>query len=359
MKYQRVLYTNQLTAEIKSKFGIVSIDKRLSSKKNVYFVSFASNADMKIADRIAKRIRNITLKPIQAISSDIQYEHRISIHNNRKSLLSSSTSPTFFSPPITLSFLSNSNSQCTTRQSSSPVQQANETLEERAKRILGSQLVTHETVPPIPTLQPPNFLDSSADVMQYQRVLYTNKLTAEIKSKLGIVSIDKRLSSKKDVYFVSFASNADMKIAGRIAKRIRNIALKPIQAISSDNQYEHRINIHNNRKRLLSSSTSPTFSSPTTTLSFLSNCDSPCTTPQRSSPIQQANETLEERAKRILGSRLVIHKTVPPIPTRQPSNFLNSGADVNSSNNYLIRYEKDKKQLIDNVTSCLKTMEIA
>ncbi|CAF4147569.1 unnamed protein product [Adineta steineri] len=195
--------------------------------------------------------------------------------------------------------------------------------------------------------------------MQYQRVLYTNKLTAEIKSKLGIVSIDKRLSSKKDVYFVSFASNADMKIAGRIAKRIRNIALKPIQAISSDNQYEHRINIHNNRKRLLSSSTSPTFSSPTTTLSFLSNCDSPCTTPQRSSPIQQANETLEERAKRILGSRLVIHKTVPPIPTRQPSNFLNSGADVNSSNNYLIRYEKDKKQLIDNVTSCLKTMEIA
>ncbi|CAF3915536.1 unnamed protein product [Adineta steineri] len=164
MKYQRVLYTNQLTAEIKSKFGIVSIDKRLSSKKNVYFVSFASNADMKIADRIAKRIRNITLKPIQAISSDIQYEHRISIHNNRKSLLSSSTSPTFFSPPITLSFLSNSNSQCTTRQSSSPVQQANETLEERAKRILGSQLVTHETVPPIPTLQPPNFLDSKRGI---------------------------------------------------------------------------------------------------------------------------------------------------------------------------------------------------
>ncbi|CAF0829176.1 unnamed protein product [Adineta steineri] len=194
--------------------------------------------------------------------------------------------------------------------------------------------------------------------MQYQRVLYTNNLTAEIKSKLGIVSIDKRLSSKKNVYFVSFASNADMKIADRIAKRIRNIALKPIQAISSDNQYEHRISIHNNQKRLLSSSTSPTFLSPTTTLSFLSNCDSRCTTPQPSSPIQQANETLEERAKRILGSRVVIHKTVPPIPTLQPSNFLNSSADVNSSNNYLIRYEKDKKQLIDNVTSCLKTMEV-
>ncbi len=186
--------------------------------------------------------------------------------------------------------------------------------------------------------------------MKYQRVLCTNKLTEEMKSKLHIVSFDKRRSCKGNVYFVSFASDADMKLADGIAKRLRNIALKPIQLFSSDTQPEHQINVCSNQESLLSSSP--------TTLSFLSNFHSTFITPQPS-PLQQADETLEERARRILGTRIAIHENSQSIPTLKPSNCVSSDVDVNSRNNYIIHYEKDKKQLTDNVKSSLKTMEMA
>jgi len=196
--------------------------------------------------------------------------------------------------------------------------------------------------------------------MKYQRVLYTNRLTAEMISKLRIISFDKRRSLKKNVYFVSFASDADMKIADRIAKRFHNITLKPIQHFSSDNQNEQQISICSNQERLLSlSSASPLpFLTPPTNLSFFPNCHS-IFIPSQPSPAQRADETLEERARRILGSRIESHQNGASIPTLQPTNFVSSGADVNLNNSYITRYEKDKKQLIDNVKSCLKTMEMA
>lgn len=66
MKYQRVLYTHTLTPELKSKLRIISYNKRRSLKENVYYVSFASDGDMKYADRISRHLRNITLKPFQS-----------------------------------------------------------------------------------------------------------------------------------------------------------------------------------------------------------------------------------------------------------------------------------------------------
>ncbi|CAF4276851.1 unnamed protein product, partial [Rotaria sordida] len=92
---------------------------------------------------------------------------------------------------------------------------------------------------------------------------------------------------------------------------------------------------------LLSSPSCSTFLSPSTTLSFLSNCHSTFVTPQPN-PVQRADKTLEERARRILGSCITIHENNPPISTLQAPNF-----------------EKDKKQLLDNMKSCLKTIEMS
>lgn len=69
MKYQRVSYTKKLTTDLKSKLRIVFYEKRQSLKGNVYYVSFASDLDAKYADRISKRLRNITRKPFQPRSS--------------------------------------------------------------------------------------------------------------------------------------------------------------------------------------------------------------------------------------------------------------------------------------------------
>ncbi|CAF4306096.1 unnamed protein product, partial [Rotaria sordida] len=111
---------------------------------------------MKIADQIAKRTPGITLKPIQLVSSDTQREHRINVCRNQESLLSSSSSSTFLSPPTTLSFLSNCHSTFVTPQPNL-VQRADETMEERARRILGPCIAIHENDPPISALQVPNF----------------------------------------------------------------------------------------------------------------------------------------------------------------------------------------------------------
>ncbi|CAF3968030.1 unnamed protein product [Rotaria sordida] len=131
-----------------------------------------------------------------------------------------------------------------------------------------------------------------------------------------------------------------MKIADQNAKRTPSIKLKPIQLVSSDTQREHRINVCRNQESLLSSPSSSTFLSPPTTLSFLSNCHSTFVTPQPN-PVQRADKTLEERARRILGPYITIRENDPPIPTLQAPNF-----------------EKDKKQL-DNMKSCLKTIEMS
>lgn len=203
--------------------------------------------------------------------------------------------------------------------------------------------------------------------MKHQRVLYIDRLTADIQTKLRIISYDKRRSLKGNVYFVRFASNTDMKAADRIAKRLPNITLKPIQISLPDSQRSHRINVCRNQASRLSNSSSSSiqvfsspipFLSPPYFLSFLPNSNLGSITTPQLSPIERGNETLEERARRILGSHVEIDQNDEPIPTLQPPNFIHSGADINSNNNHINQYEKDKKQLFDNLQSCLTAMEI-
>ncbi|CAF1131153.1 unnamed protein product [Adineta ricciae] len=92
MKYQRVLYTNKFSAELKSKLRIVSYEKRRSLKGNVYYVSFASDADITYAGRICKRLRNVTMKPFQSRSADeIQYQCRSKRCDEKKTHVSAAT----------------------------------------------------------------------------------------------------------------------------------------------------------------------------------------------------------------------------------------------------------------------------
>jgi len=162
MKYQRVLYTDKFTTELKSKLRIVSYDKRRSLKGNVYYVSFASDADIEYADRISRHLRNVTLKPFQSRSaSEAQRKNRISKCSQQESLASpsipsSSTPIPFLSPPTTLTFLSDCQP--------SSLRCADETLEERAMRILGSRIPTGQSVVPTPTLQASNLVSSNLHV---------------------------------------------------------------------------------------------------------------------------------------------------------------------------------------------------
>jgi hypothetical protein len=147
-KYQRVLYTNKFTTELKSKLRIVSYDKRRSLKGNVYYVSFASHADIEYADRISKHLRNVTLKPFQSsCASEAQRKNQMSTCIEQESLTSL---PISFSSPTTLSFLTNSDSTLITSETDS-LKSIHETLEEHAMRVLGSQIVTRQNVTPTTT----------------------------------------------------------------------------------------------------------------------------------------------------------------------------------------------------------------
>ena len=112
MKYQRVLYTNKFSAELKSKLRIVSYDKRRSLKGNVYYVGFASDADIAYADRICKRLQNVTMKPFQSLSSrEIECEHRTEryehadTHSSASSICSQSPSTNVPSIPASIIIL--------------------------------------------------------------------------------------------------------------------------------------------------------------------------------------------------------------------------------------------------------------
>lgn len=206
--------------------------------------------------------------------------------------------------------------------------------------------------------------------MKYRRVLYTKKLTAELKSKLCIASYDKRRASKKNVYFVTFASYADMKLADRISKRLPNVVLKSYRSCLFKAQCKPRLN-KQSEKKFISSSSSPlpsippspslssiSFSSPPVTLTFLRNCHSTSITPQRS-PVRRSNETLEERAMRILGSSIAARQCDSIMPSLEPPNFENHYPDVSLIESDSARNLKGKEQLIDNVQSCLNAMKTA
>jgi hypothetical protein len=193
--------------------------------------------------------------------------------------------------------------------------------------------------------------------MNYQRVLYADKFTSEMKSKLRIVSFHKRRSLKANVYYVKFASDADMKYADRACKRLSDVTLKPFQLSSFKAQHEHQISMCSQQETLTSSSSSSS-SSPPTQLTFLPDCDSSSIAFQPDS-LQRANETLEEGAMRVLDSIISSCQSVVPTHTLQPSNLVSSSSDLNIIESYVTLNIKDEKQLIDNVQSCLSAMKTA
>ncbi|CAF1225198.1 unnamed protein product [Rotaria sordida] len=132
--------------------------KKLS--KSCRFANFASAANIKHADRTSKRLRNITLKPFQPHhSSSDKHKDRFNIYNYQEI---AATSPiSFQSPPTMFTFLPDSNPSFITSQSDS-LRSTNETLEERAMRVLGPRIVTSQSVAPTPTLQESNFVHSTA-----------------------------------------------------------------------------------------------------------------------------------------------------------------------------------------------------
>ncbi|CAF3336755.1 unnamed protein product [Rotaria socialis] len=176
--------------------------------------------------------------------------------------------------------------------------------------------------------------------MNYQRVLYVDKFTSELKSKLRIVDFHRKQSLKSNVYFVKFASNADMEYADRACKRLRDLTLKPFQLSSFKTQHEHQIGTCSHREALTPSSSSSIPSlSPATTLTFLSDFPPSSITCQPGS-LRRPNETLEERAMRVLGPIIASRESVVSTPTLQSINV-------------------NKKQLVDHIQSCLSAMKTA
>ncbi|CAF4360364.1 unnamed protein product [Rotaria sp. Silwood2] len=198
--------------------------------------------------------------------------------------------------------------------------------------------------------------------MKYQRVLYMNKFTKELKSKLRLVSYDKRRSLKGNVYYVSFASDADIEYADRACKRLHNVTLKPFQSRSSvETQYERRFSTRNHKKTISLScaplSATP-FLSPRTMLSFLPDNNSSFITSQSAS-LRCTNETLEEHAMRVLGPCIDINRGVTPSRVLQSIDLISSAPGANFTESQVTSNRKEQQQLINNVQSCLSAVKTA
>lgn len=198
--------------------------------------------------------------------------------------------------------------------------------------------------------------------MKYQRVLYTDKLTEKLKSELRIVAYNKRLSSKGNVFYVSFASTSDIEYADRVWKRFRNVTLKPFQPRST-NEAKRKANIIRciYKEALPSSpsfqSSSTPFLSPPMKFTFLSDCQSSSLSFQENS-LRLPNETLEERAIRILGPRLKSCSHNVSIPTAQSSNTNQCSFERRHDHNDMALNINEKNHLIDNIQSCLSAMKL-
>jgi hypothetical protein len=185
--------------------------------------------------------------------------------------------------------------------------------------------------------------------MTYRRVLYTNKLTEQLKLRLRIMSCDKRRAYKGNVYFVYFASDADMQYADQAAKWLRHVTLKPFQRSDYESKREQRISVSKNQVA---------FSSPTNTHSSIPDCVSTCITSQRS-PLRRVDETLDQRVMRVFGPCVPSYQAVTPIIDPQPPNSVSFSVDENLVKNSVTANEHNKKQLIGNVHLCLSAMETA
>ena len=163
--------------------------------------------------------------------------------------------------------------------------------------------------------------------MKYQRVLYTNNFSTELKSKLRIVAYSKRRSLKGNVYFVSFASDADVAYADRACQRLRNVTLKPFQARACD---------QSERDRGFTGSKEKT---PTASSSFEAPSSVATLPPNETGPAALATQN------------------VTSLPDRQASNLV--GFTLKVSLICLFTIVKGQQQLIDDVKSCLNAMKVA
>lgn len=170
--------------------------------------------------------------------------------------------------------------------------------------------------------------------MKYQRVLYTSMFTTELKSKLRIVSYDKRRSLKGNVYYVSFASDGDIEYADRISRHLRNVILKPFQPRSTfEAQREKRIVTCSRQESLASSfipsssSSSVPFLSPSTSLTFIHDCLSTSITSESRS-LGRVDEALEGRAMQVLDSLITTSQSTAPTSTLQASNLVISSSNI-------------------------------
>jgi len=163
--------------------------------------------------------------------------------------------------------------------------------------------------------------------MKYQRVLYTNNLSTELRSKLRIVAYNKRRALKGNVYFVSFASDADVAYADRACQRLRNVTLKPFQARACD-QSECDGQLTGSKQKTPTASSS--FQAPPSGVTFL---------PHETGPSALATQN------------------VASLPDRQAPNLV--GFTLEASLTCLFTIIKDKQQLIDDVKSCLSAMTVA
>ena len=192
--------------------------------------------------------------------------------------------------------------------------------------------------------------------MLYRRVLYASQLTEQLKSKLRIISCDKRPACKGNVYFVRFASEADMKYADQVSKRLKNVTLKPLQRSDPESRSKERLSV---RKTQATAPSSPIRLSPAITAhSTLPGCDSSCTASQKS-PLRRADETLEERTMRVLGRCATAHPCATTTDAPPRPNSATSMTNVNLVRTSVMSNENDKKQLIEDVQLCLSAMDTA
>ena len=185
--------------------------------------------------------------------------------------------------------------------------------------------------------------------MDYRRVLYTKCMTKHIQSKLRIVSYDKQRACKKNVYFVSFASDADMKFADHAVKRLPNVTLKPIEPPSSPTLERYRISTFTHRSLFPFLILRPR---------IFSNRRSTCIE-SRPTVSRRDNRAIEARAPRVLDPCQSNHQSSGSLS----SNALKPWGSVTLNNHvkFVARQTvfngMDKKQAIDNIRSCVNAME--
>ena len=66
--------------------------------------------------------------------------------------------------------------------------------------------------------------------MKVKRVLYTDRFTADLRTKLRIIKFDKMKSQKNNVYAVYFASKEDAEYACKTSKRMIDVTMMPFQS---------------------------------------------------------------------------------------------------------------------------------